>query len=88
MAEMEEEECNAEHDANNVTMDTFCKSPVTFNTQSKNSKVANERRVSSDILAETIKGFEGFTHQSTINDSAYYNSEEMSPKAIQKAIHW
>ena len=29
-----------------------------------------------DILAETIKGFNGFTAQSTINNSAYYNSEE------------
>ena len=28
------------------------------------------------ILAETIKSFKGLTLQSTINDSAYYNSEE------------
>ena len=29
-----------------------------------------------DILAETIKVFNGLIIQSTINDSAYYNSEE------------
>ena len=36
----------------------------------------NEKRISSDILAEKIKGFNGLTIQSTSNDSAYYNSEE------------
>ena len=29
-----------------------------------------------DIMEETIKGFNGLTIQSTINNSAYYNSEE------------
>ena len=73
MAETEEEERNA----NNVTMDTFChQSPVTTNTRGEISNVKNERQISLDILAETIKGFNGLAVQSTINDSTYYNSEE------------
>ena len=76
MAETEEEELNAKHNANNVTMDTFCQSPATINTQSNNSNVANERQISLEILVETIKLFKGLTLQSTINDFAYYNSEE------------
>ena len=58
-------------------MDTyFHRSPVTTNTQGEISNVTNERRISSDILAETIKVFNGLTIQSTINDSEYYGSEE------------
>ena len=58
-------------------MDTFFhQSPVTINTQRNNSNVTNERQISSNILAETIKVFKRLTLQSTINDSAYYNSEE------------
>ena len=58
-------------------MDTFChQSPCTTNTQGDNANVRNKRRISSEILAETIKGFNGLTIQSTINDSAYYDSEE------------
>ena len=38
--------------------------------------MTNERRISSDILAETIKLFNGLTIQSTINNSEYYDSEE------------
>ena len=56
-------------------MDTFCQSPITINTERKNSNVANEGRVYTEILAETIKLFKGLTLQSTINDYAYYNSE-------------
>ena len=73
---MEEKERKAKHNANNVTMDTFCQSPVTINTQRKNENVENERRISLGVLEETIKGFKGLTLQSTINDYAYYNSEE------------
>ena len=76
IAETEEEERNAQNNANNVTMDTFCQSPITINTQRKNEKVSNERLISSDILAETIKGFQGLMIQSTIKDYSYYNSEE------------
>ena len=34
-----------------------------------------ERQIASGILAEMIKEFKGCTIQSTINDSAYYNSD-------------
>ena len=43
MAETEEEECDAERNANNVTMDTFLQSHVTTNTQRKYAKVTNEK---------------------------------------------
>ena len=51
--ETEEEERNT----NNVTLGTLCQSPVTTNTQRKNSNIPNERQIASDILAETLKGF-------------------------------
>ena len=35
-----------------------------------------ERRTASGILADTIKEFKGCTIQSTISDSAHYDSEE------------
>ena len=58
-------------------MDTFCnQSPVTTNTQREITNVTNERRISWDILEETIKVFNGLTLLSTINYSEYYNSEE------------
>ena len=58
-------------------MDTFYHpSPATTNIQGEISNVTNERRISSEILEETIKGFNGLTIQSTINNSGYYNSEE------------
>ena len=76
MAETEQEECDAKRNANNVAMDNLCQSPVTTNTQRKIANVPNKRIISSDILAETIKGFKGLTLQSTINDFAYYNAEE------------
>ena len=63
MSKTEEEEHNAKHNANNVTMNTFCQSPTTTNTQRKNTNVTNERRISLDILAEKIKGFKRLTIQ-------------------------
>ena len=43
-------------------MDNLCHQyPVTTNTQGDISNVINERRITSDILAETIKGFNGLT---------------------------
>ena len=74
MEETEEMERNTILDANNVTMDTFCQSPVTTNTQEENTNaiLINERRNNSDTLAETLKGL---TIDSTINDSEYYNSD-------------
>ena len=70
-------------------MDSFChQSPVNTNTQGEISNVTNERRISSDILEETIKECNGLTIQSKINDSAYYNSDEddakRDPTAIQR----
>ena len=57
-------------------MDNFSQSPVTTNTQRKIANVPNERQISSEILAEKIKGFKGLTLKSTIKNSSYYNSEE------------
>ena len=66
-------------------MDNFCQSPVTTNIQGKVENVQNERRISSDILAETMKGFKGLTLDSTINDSAYYHSEEGDAESDPKS---
>ena len=77
MAVTEEEENDSECNTNNVTMDNlFHQSSFTTNTQGEIENVTIERRITLDILAETIRGFNGLTIQSTINDSAYYNSEE------------
>ena len=64
MSETEEEERDTKRNSNNVTIDTFFRrSPVTINTQGEIANVANERKISLDILAETIKGFNGLTIQ-------------------------
>ena len=57
-----------ELDDHNVTVDTFFQSHVT---QEENVKMilTSERRIYSEIMAETIKGL-------TINKSGYYNSEK------------
>ena len=72
MAEQEAEECNVIFDTNNVTMDNFCQSPVTTNTEGENANaiLTSERRNNQDVLAETLKGL---TIDSTMNNSAYYN---------------
>ena len=58
-------------------MDTFfTQSHGTTNTQREIANITNERRISTNILVEKIKGFNELTIQSTINDSAYYDSEE------------
>ena len=75
MAETEEKELNAKHNANNVNIYHFCQSSNTTNTQIRNTNVTHERRISLDVLSETIKVFNGLTLQSTINNSAYYNSD-------------
>ena len=59
--ETEEEEPEAKRNSNNMTMDNFCQSPATTNTQGKIANVPNERQISSNVLAETIKGFKGLT---------------------------
>ena len=76
MEETEEEESDAKCNANNVTIDSFCQSPVMTNTQGNIENVPNERQISPEILAETIKGFKVLTLQSTINNSSFYRSEE------------
>ena len=42
----------------------------------EDKSVTNERQIASDILKETIKYFHGVMIQSTIRNSAYYDSEE------------
>ena len=56
-------------------MDTFCQSPITTNTQVESSNVifASERENTSDMLVESLKGL---TLDSTIKNSAYYNSDK------------
>ena len=76
MSETEEEESDTKHNAKNVTMDTFNNSPVTTNTQRESANMKNERRIYLYILEETIEASNGLTIKSTINDYAYYNSEE------------
>ena len=76
MSKTEEEERDAKFNSNNVTMDTFIQYPVTSNTPRNKSNVPNERRISLDILARTIKLFKGLMIEPTINDSAYYHSEK------------
>ena len=48
----------------------------TISPPQEDANVTNERQIVSDILKETIKYFHGLTIQSTISDSAYYDSEE------------
>ena len=69
-------------------MDTFIQSSVTTSTTRKKVNVPNEKQISSDTLAETIKGFNRSRLQLTIDYSAYYHSEKMTSKAIQKAKNW
>ena len=85
MAETVEEERNAKNNADNVTIDTFCRSTVTINTQRKSANFANVWQISLEILAETIKGYKRLTIKSTINNSAYYHSEEYFSKRNPKS---
>ena len=70
---------------NNVTMDIFTHSPFMNNTQTKIANFPNERRISSDILAETIKEFKGLKIQSTMNDSSCYHSYQNDAKSNPKS---
>ena len=67
-----------------MTINNFCQYPVTTNTQGENKKAifTSKRRNTSDILAETLKGL---TLDSTINDSAYYNSDEYHAEGNPKS---
>ena len=83
MAEKEEEERKIILDSNNVTMDNLCQSPFTTNTQEENVNAifTSERRNTSDMLTETLKLL---TLDSTINDSAYYNSDKNNAESNPK----
>ena len=83
-AENEAEESKIISDANNVTMNTFCQSSVTTNTQgdNKNAILTSERLNNLDALAETLKVL---TTDSTINDSAYYNSDKNDAEGDSKS---
>ena len=48
----------------------------TISPSKEDTNMTNERQISSDILKEMITEFHGLTIQSTIRDSAYYDSEE------------
>ena len=84
MAETEEEERNIITGVNNVTMDTFCHSPVTTNTQGENANTifTSERRITLGIVAETLKVL---TLHSKIKDSAYYNSDKDDAESDPKS---
>ena len=66
-------------------MDTFIRPPATINTPRETTDVANKRQISLDSLAETIKGFNRLTLDSTINDYADDHSNknvaESDPKS-------
>ena len=63
-----------------MTMDTFCESPVPIKTQGDNANaiLTSDRRDVSDALAESL---EVLKIDSTINDSAYYNSNQNDAKS-------
>ena len=60
-----------ETEAHNITMDIFCLSPVTPNTQGENENalLTSEITNNSDALAETLKVL-------TINNAGYYNPDK------------
>ena len=71
-----------------MTTDTFIQPPVTTNTPREKTDVSNERRISLDILAEMLKGFNRLTLQYTINNSADDHSNKNVAKSDKKEIHW
>ena len=68
-------------------MDILCQYPVKTNKQRKRTNFTDERHMSLDILAETIKQFKGLTLQSTIKDAVYYNSDKDDAESDQEAIN-
>ena len=83
ISKTEEKERDAKRNANNMTVDNFIQSPVTTNVPINKSNNPNEKRISSDSLAEMIKVFIILTLQSKLNESG----NKITPKVIQKAIH-
>ena len=51
----EEEEKDAKHNVNDVTIDTLFLSTVNMNAQKKHENAKNERRVAENVHAETMK---------------------------------
>ena len=66
-------------------MYNFIQSPVMTNTPRNKTNLRNEKQISSDSLAETIKVFNRLTLQSTINDSADYHSDKNDAKSNPKS---
>ena len=83
IAEEEADARNINLDAQNVTMNNFCHSPVTTNTQRENTNtiLTSERINYLDVLAETLRGL-------TINNAGYYhlykNDAEADPASNPK----
>ena len=73
---MEDEEKDYKRNVNNITTDNLFQSPLTINAQNLDANVTNERPIDVEIHAETINESKGLSIQSTISDSAHYNSEE------------
>ena len=84
VVEMEENKRNIISDANNVTIDSLCQSPITTNTQGDNvnSILTSKRQKKLDVLTERLKVL---TNDSTINDSAYYNSDKNDAESDPKS---
>ena len=75
MVDEEADARNINLDSHNVTVDTFCRTPVTPNTQGENENIilTSARLNNPDARVETLKGL-------TIKDSVYYDSDKNDPK--------
>ena len=65
-------------------MDTFIQFPVTTNAPRQKTDIPNERRIYSDSLTETLKGFNILKLQETISDSAYDHSDKNDARSDPK----
>ena len=81
VSETKEEECNP----NNVTIETFIQPTDTTSTPIEQIDIANQKRISSESLTETMKGFNRLTLQLTINDSAFGCSNKNVTKIYPKS---
>ena len=82
VADYKYEERDTKCNSNNVTMDTFIRSPVTTNIPREKTDVLNVRRILSGSLTETLRGFNILTLQSTINYSADAESDPKSNQVV------
>ena len=85
LAEIEEEERDSKRNDNNVTRDNFIQSLNMTNTPTKKTDIPNERWTSLDMLAETMKGFNRLTLNSSTNDSAGDHSDKNDANNNQKS---